>query len=57
MSKAKATLVWANISIVVGSTGSCLFDQSFWVCVGMVAVALLLNGWLADQEDRGKFND
>ena len=57
MSRGKATLAWLLISISVGALGSHLLNLNFWLCAIIVAVALALNGWLADREDRGKFNE
>lgn len=57
MRRGKATLLWLIISVSAGALISYLADLSFWICVPIAAVAFLLNGWLADREDNGKFND
>jgi hypothetical protein len=38
-------------------SASFLLSVSFWVCVIIVAVSLILNGLSADRENRGKFNE
>ena len=57
MSRTKATFFWALILIAVGALVGKLLNMNFWASVALVAAALTLNGWLADREDRGTFND
>jgi uncharacterized membrane protein len=57
VSRVKATLIWAVIPISVGAILNYLFGLGFWFCTIMVAISLVLNGWLADHEDKGTFND
>ena len=57
MSKWKATIIWLVIAAIAAGIVSHLSGLSFWICLPLAAAALALNGWLADREDRGKFND
>ena len=51
----------ALISLSLCLLGSAIIHygsgMDFWLCMIIVAAALVLNGLLADREDRGKFND
>jgi hypothetical protein len=53
----KATIIWLVIAAIAARIVSHLSDLNFWICLPIAAAALALNGWLADREDRGKFND
>jgi hypothetical protein len=44
--------VWALISLVLGAIGSYLFNLSFWLTTAIAAIALIINGVIAEIEDK-----
>jgi hypothetical protein len=44
--------IWALISLVLGAVGSYLFNLSFWLTTAIAAVALTINGVIAEIEDK-----
>jgi hypothetical protein len=53
----KLLVIWLSICSLVGAVFSYFSGKSFWIGVILAGFALLLNGWLADREDHGNFND
>lgn len=47
-------LIWAVISLLAGAAGSCFFRLDFWWSSLMVGIALIVNGFIAEWEDRDK---
>jgi hypothetical protein len=44
--------VWVLISLVLGAIGSYLFNLSFWLTTAIAAIALIINGVIAEIEDK-----
>lgn len=44
--------IWAFISIVAGTIGSWLFNVGFFLSSAIAAIALVVNGFVAEWEDR-----
>jgi uncharacterized membrane protein AbrB (regulator of aidB expression) len=57
MARLQSTIVWLSISIILGALFSYFTEMNFWLSIMLTAISLLIIGWLADIEDRGKFND
>lgn len=54
MKKMKHVLIWAALSIMAGSAGHFFFSLNFWWSSLIAAVALIINGFIAEWEDRDK---
>jgi hypothetical protein len=46
------TLIWLAISLLVGTAGSYFFSLNFWAASLVAGVALIVNGLIAEWEDR-----
>jgi hypothetical protein len=56
MKRASYIVIWAAISLVLGAIGSYFFNLSFWLTSATAAVALIINGLIADVEDKNDQN-
>ena len=45
-------LIWLVIALVAGAVGSYLFNVNFWVASLIAGLALIVNGLIAEWEDR-----
>lgn len=45
-------LVWIIISLVAGAVGSHFFNLDFWLSSLIAGIALIINGLIAEWEDR-----
>jgi len=54
MSKLKVILIWLSISIIAGVVGSQIFNVAFWLAAVIAGAALVVNGLIAEWEDRKK---
>ena len=52
MKRLKIALVWLVIALVVGVAGGFLFQLNFWVSSLVAGAALVVNGLIAEWEDR-----
>lgn len=46
------TLIWLVISLLAGALGNYLFNVNFWVASLIAGAALIVNGLIAEWEDR-----
>lgn len=46
------TLIWLVISLLAGAVGNYLFNVNFWVASLIAGIALIVNGLIAEWEDR-----
>ena len=54
MRKIIPILIWAVISLLAGAVGSYFFKLSFWLSSLIAGMALIVNGLIAEWEDRDK---
>lgn len=54
MRRLTSILIWAAVSLVAGAAGYYFFKLDFWLSSLIVGVALVVNGLIADWEDRNK---
>ena len=47
-------LIWAAISFLVGAIGSYFFNLNYWLSSLIAGIALIINGLIAEWEDRDK---
>ena len=52
MKRIKYLLIWAAITFVVGAIGSYIFNLNFWVSSSIIGVSLIINGLIAEWEER-----
>ena len=52
MRRFKIALVWLIIALIVGAAGGLLFHLNFWVSSLVAGAALVVNGLIAEWEDR-----
>jgi hypothetical protein len=52
MKKIIPILIWAAISLLAGAVGSYFFNLSFWWASLIAGIALIVNGLIAEWEDR-----
>jgi hypothetical protein len=45
-------LIWLVIALLAGAAGSYLFRLSFWWSSVIAGIALIVNGLIAEREDR-----
>lgn len=45
-------LIWIAISACIGAIGAYFFNVDFWCSFAVVTVALIINGFIAEWEDR-----
>jgi hypothetical protein len=45
-------IVWAIIAAIAGAIARFGFGVSFWVVAGLTVLALIVNGWIIEWEDR-----
>lgn len=45
-------IVWFAIVLIAGAAGSYFFNLNFWLAAGIAACALIVNGLIAQWEDR-----
>lgn len=45
-------LIWTGISVFIGALGAFFLKIDFWYSSAGVAVALIINGFIAEWEDR-----
>ncbi len=50
-------LIWAAISLLAGAAGSYFFKLDFWLSSLIVGAALMINGLIAEWEDRDRGGD
>ncbi|WP_247263451.1 MULTISPECIES: hypothetical protein [Pseudomonas] len=46
------TAIWLVISLLAGAAGNYLFEVNFWVASLIAGLALMVNGLIAEWEDR-----
>ena len=51
------TLIWLGVSLLAGVAGNYLFNVNFWVASLVAGVALIVNGLIAEWEDRRRDGD
>lgn len=51
------TLIWLAISLLAGVVGSYLFKVDFWIASLIAGLALIVNGLIAEWEDRRRDRD
>lgn len=51
------TLIWLAISLLAGAAGNYLFNVNFWVASLIAGMALIVNGLIAEWEDRRRDGD
>jgi len=54
MRKITHTLIWLVIALLVGAAGSYFFKLNFWWSSLIAGIALVVNGLIAEWEDREK---
>jgi hypothetical protein len=54
MRKIIPILIWAAISLLAGAAGSYFFKLNFWWSSLIVGMALIVNGLIAEWEDRDR---
>jgi uncharacterized protein YqfA (UPF0365 family) len=54
MRKIKHILIWVAISLLAGAVGSHFFNVEFWLSSLIAGVALIINGLIAEWEDRDR---
>jgi hypothetical protein len=54
MKKIIPILIWAAISLMAGAVGSYFFKLNFWFSSLIAGMALVVNGLIAEWEDRDK---
>jgi len=47
-------LIWGGISLLAGAIGSHFFNLDFWWSSLIAGIALIVNGLIADWEDRNR---
>ena len=52
MKKRDYIFIWFTISLLVGGLGSYIFKINFWIISIIVGLILIINGLIADWEDR-----
>ena len=57
MKRLHYTLIWLVISLLAGAAGNYLFNINFWVASLIAGMALIVNGLLAEWEDRRRDDD
>ncbi|WP_156170016.1 hypothetical protein [Aurantiacibacter luteus] len=50
-------LAFAVLALVIGLAIAWIADLPWWIGIGLAALSLTINGWLAWREDRGSFNE
>ena len=45
-------LIWAIIAAIAGAIGQFGFGESFWLVAALTVMALVVNGWIIEWEDR-----
>ncbi len=56
MKKTSYFAIWVAVSLVLGAIGSYFFNLSFWLTSAIAAAALIINGLIADFEDKNDRN-
>jgi hypothetical protein len=51
------TLIWLAVSLLAGAAGNYLFNVNFWVASLIAGMALIVNGLIAEWEDRRRDGD
>lgn len=54
MRKIIPIMIWVAISLLAGAVGSYFFELSFWLSSLIAGMALIINGLIAEWEDRDK---
>lgn len=57
MRRVMYTLIWLVISLLAGVAGSYFFNMNFWVTSLIAGLSLIVNGLIAEWEDRRRDRD